>query len=78
MVDLSRPKDADPRGKRICQLDTMVCEETEHAVIAMAALNGKTKSEMMRILLEDALFGRFPMLQRMAQSRMSNQESNSG
>lgn len=69
---LARSGNTSALGKRDRRLDILVSEETENAVVAMAALHGVPKGELARDILERALFGEFSLLQRAVQSNGRN------
>lgn len=66
MSELSRSGQTSPLGKCEKRMDIPMSERLEEALIAMAALNGIPKAEFARMVLEDAMFGRFSMLQMVA------------
>lgn len=66
MAELSRSGQTSPLGKCEKRMDIPMSERLEEALIAMAALNGIPKAEFARMVLEDAMFGRFSMLQMVA------------
>jgi predicted DNA binding CopG/RHH family protein len=61
---LSRSGSSNPLGKCDRRLDTLVSEDLENAVIAMATMRGLSKSEYVRLVLERSMFGEFPMMQK--------------
>lgn len=70
---LSRSGRSNPDGKLVARLDIPVSEELNEAVIAMAAIAGMPKTELVRRMLEELVFGKFPMLQRLSGHTPSNQ-----
>lgn len=74
----SRPANTNPLGKCDRRLDVPVSEALEERVIAMAALNGMSKAEYVRRLLEKAMFGEFHMAQMMAADRGYGNQNNIG
>lgn len=76
MSELSRPSKTGPFGSNDRRLDMLVSESLEEAIITMASLNGVTKSEFARGLLEKALFGEFSMARMMhSESREANRRN---
>jgi hypothetical protein len=59
---LSRSGRTDPAGKLISRFDIPVSEEMNDAAIAMAAMLGVPKAELLREALEEALFGKFNVM----------------
>jgi len=62
---LSRSGASSPSGKLVARIDVPVSEELEHGVIALAALPGIPKAEMVRMILERHVFGELSMVRRM-------------
>lgn len=63
---LSRSGTSSPLGKNDRRLDILISEELENAIIAMATLRGIPKGELARVALEEMAFGKFSMLQKIA------------
>lgn len=75
----SRPSSPDPLGPCDTKLETLVPELAAEDVIVMARLEGyRTKSEWLRDLILDRLYGRMNRLQMMARSMNGGNPSNSG
>jgi len=74
----SPPATTNPLGKCDRRLDVPVSEALEERIIVMAVLNGMTKAEYVRRLLEKAMFGEFPIAQMMAADRGYGNPSNIG
>jgi len=65
----SRSALSSPFGKCDRRLDIPVSETLEERIIAMAALNGISKAEYARRVLEKAMFGEFAIAQSLAADR---------
>lgn len=63
---LSRSGRTSTDGKLTRRLDVPVSEELEEAVIALAAVAGMPKAELVRTILERAIWGEMSMLRRVA------------
>lgn len=63
---LSRSGSTGPFGKNDRRIEILVSEELENAIITMATLSGKPKSEFVRDMIEKDLFGQFFMLKKVA------------
>lgn len=74
----SRAPNSNPLGKCDRRLDIPVSEALEERIIAMAALNGMSKAEYARRLLEKAMFGEFSIAQMMAADRSNFHPNNIG
>jgi hypothetical protein len=74
----SRPAVSNPLGKCDRRIDIPVSEQLEERIIAMAALNGMSKAEYARRLLERAMFGEFSIAQMLASDRFNSNGMNVG
>jgi predicted DNA binding CopG/RHH family protein len=74
----SRPANSNPLGKCDRRIDIPVSEVLEERLITMASLNGMTKAEYARRLLERAMFGEFSIAQMMASDRQFVNPTNIG
>lgn len=73
---LSRSGRTDTGGKLTQRFDIPVSEELSEAVIALATIDGVSKAEWLRDLIERRVFGELTMARRMArvgQNRQSDQ-----
>jgi hypothetical protein len=62
---LSRGR-SNPDGKLTERLDVPVTEDLHEAVIALATIQGMTKAEWVRAVLEDLVYGRLSMLRKVS------------
>ncbi len=69
MTELSRSGTTHPAGKLVKRIDVPISEELEEALIGLAVIEGISKAEFARRLLDDAIFGRLSMVRRMTQTR---------
>lgn len=74
----SRSPVSNPFGKCDRRLDIPVSEALEERLIAMAALNGVSKAEYSRRILERAMYGEFSIAQMMAGDRSMMNGKNVG
>jgi len=74
----SRPVNTNPLGKCDRRTDVPISEALEERLIAMAALNGVTKAEYVRRVLEKAMFGEFHIAQILAADRQFVNPNNYG
>jgi hypothetical protein len=63
---LSRNGTTDPGGKKSGRLDIPVSEQLESEVIALATIEGISKAEWGRKIIEEAVYGKLFILRRMA------------
>lgn len=66
---LSRSGRTNSDGKLTHRFDIPVTEELNDAVIALATIQGISKAEWLRDLIERAVFGELPMARRMSRAR---------
>ena len=63
---LSRSGRTNPDGKLSQRLDIPVTDELHEAVIALATVDGMSKAEWVRMLIEEAVFGKLPMMRKLS------------
>lgn len=73
----SRPAMPNPLGKCDRPLDLTVSEALEERLITMAALANVPKATYARQVLEEVMFGKFTMMQMIANARSSVNPDNS-
>jgi hypothetical protein len=63
---LSRSGRSNADGKLTCRFDIPVSDELNEAVIALATIEGLSKAEWLRNLIEETVYGRLNMMRKFA------------
>lgn len=74
---LSRSGSTRPGGKLIYRFDIPVDETLHDAITALCTINRVPKAEFLRLLIEEVVFGKLYLLQRVSQSSSLNQSDES-
>lgn len=75
---LSRSGRSNPDGKLTHRFDVPVSEELSEAVIALATVQGISKAEWLRALIEEAVHGRLSMVRRVARPMVQRESDECG